>query len=39
VLQDLLEAGHARHPVADDDQASHDRAPSTVRSTRTADCL
>jgi hypothetical protein len=34
VLQDLLDARHPRHPVADDDEAFH-----AVRSTRTADCL
>jgi hypothetical protein len=39
VLEDLLEAVHPGHAVADDDQPLHTRPPSTKRSTRTADCL
>jgi hypothetical protein len=37
VLQDLFEAGHPGHAVADDDEARHRAA--TVLSTLTADCL
>ena len=40
VLEDLLDAGHARHAVADDHQSPHRAAPSRgAFSTRAADCL
>ena len=39
VLQDLLDAGDARHAVADDDESLHRCHPQREGSTRTAHCL
>ena len=39
VLEDLLQAVHPRHAVADHHQSLHRPPPAAARSTRTADCL